>query len=201
MDMVTIYGIVILVVSIVLAVILCIIAALKFQKKQKKKYSDLEKIINERQNEFFCVKDGLSYEDIVNIDNSVNVNELMKSLYETYLSFEDKIKNSDKNFDGILTGFFKDFYINKIDNYKINGYKEINDRINLTGYSISEFSKDKLKFKIDISCFNYKMLNDSIVSGSNLYRVQQIALITYEKVENKWLISNYDKIYERKLSD
>ena len=123
----------------------------------------------------------------------------MEELYNTYLIFESKSKSLEVNLDDVLTGYLKDFYINKINSYKANGYKDINDSIELIGYSIKEFSKSQIKFKIDLSCFNYKMIGDKIVSGSNLYRVHQICVVTYEKVDGKWLISAYDKIYEKKM--
>ena len=46
-----------------------------------------------------------------------------------------------------------------------------------------------------------KTVNNEIVSGSNLQKIQQILLLTYEKVGDKWLIRSYEKIYEKKLSD
>jgi len=197
------YSIILVIISlsVVISLICVIVLSIKFQKKAKKKYNDLTNLINENKDLTFSVKDSLTPEEIVSIDSSVDPNSLMKSLYETYLSFANKTSNFDDNLDDVLTGGLKDFYINKINNFKLNGYADKQDNISLIGYSISEFKKDKLKFRMNISCFSYKTINDKIVSGSNTYRVEQILLVTYNKIGDKWLISNCDKIYEKKMSN
>ena len=44
-------------------------------------------------------------------------------------------------------------------------------------------------------------MNNQVVSGSNLNKIQKILFLTYENINGKWLISDYDSIYEKKLSD
>lgn len=190
------------VVSVV--IIICsigIIIASKFQKRQNKKYKDFINIVNEKGNSTFQVKDYLTKEDINELDNEVDVDKLMLELYETYLTLENKLKAFNTNLDDVLTGPIKDFYINKINNFKEKGYSDIIDGIDLIGYSITEFNKEKLKFRVNINCFSYKTINDKIVSGSNLEKIEQILLLTYKKIDNKWLIESYEKIYEKKLSN
>ena len=195
---------IIVIVAVTIILILCFIGikvAIKVQKKQRKKLMELEKIVNEKNDVTFQVKDSLSFDEIKTIDDTIDPAELMKELYEIYLRFESKIRNFDTNLDDVLVGNLKDFYINKINNFKEKGYADITDNIDLVGYSISEFKKDKLSFKVNINCYNYKTIYDRIVSGSNSIRVSQIIIISYERVDGKWLISAYDKVYEKKLSN
>lgn len=180
---------------------ICIIIATKFQKKQKKKYNEVLNIVKEKEGEIFKVKDGLTKEDISKIDSKVNLDKLMQELYNTYVKLETKIKKLDSKLDNILVGYLKEFYINKIENFKENGYADITDGIELINYSITEYSKEKLKFRVNINCFSYKTINNEIVSGSNLEKIQRIIILTYENIDNKWLISAYDKVYEKKLSE
>ena len=194
---------IIVIVLATVTIIICavgIIIAGKFQKKQMKKYNELNNIINKNKDATFQVKDGLTKEEINNIDSDVDVDLLMQELFSTYIEFEDKIKNLDTNLDDILFGTLKEFNINRIENFKDKGFMEITDGIDLINYSITEYEKNKLTFRIIMNCFSYKMLDNKIVSGSNLEKIQKIVLLTYEKLNDKWLISSYDKIYERKLS-
>lgn len=194
----------IVVVIVTIVILMCcigIIIAIKFQNKKKKKYKECLKIIKEKKNAPLKVKDGLSKEEINKIDSLVDIDILMQQLYNTYLELENKMKNFDTNLDEVVVGYLKDFYINKIENFKEKNYADITDGINLLNYSITEYSKDKLKFRLTINCFSYKTVNNEIVSGSNLEKIQQILLLTYEKIDDKWLISSYEKIYEKKLSN
>lgn len=194
---------IIVIVLATVTIIICavgIIIAGKFQKKQMKKYNELNNIINKNKDATFQVKDGLTKEEINNIDSDVDVDLLMQELFSIYIEFEDKIKNLDTNLDDILFGTLKEFNINRIENFKDKGFMEITDGIDLINYSITEYEKNKLTFRITMNCFSYKMLDNKIVSGSNLEKIQKIVLLTYEKLNDKWLISSYDKIYERKLS-
>lgn len=194
--------IVVVIVSIVILVCCVgIIIAIKFQNKKKKKYEECLKIIKEKKNAPLKVKNGMSKEEINKIDSLVDVDILMQQLYNTYLELENKMKNFDTNLDEVVVGYLKDFYINKIENFKEKNYADITDGIDLLNYSITEYSKDKLKFRLTINCFSYKTVNNEIVSGSNLEKIQQILLLTYEKIDDKWLISSYEKIYEKKLSN
>ena len=197
-------GFIIVVAITSITIIVCsigIIIASRFQNKQKKKYTEVNQLINKNKGARFSVKEGLTKEEINNIDNSVNVDILMSELYSKYVDMENKIKTFDTNFDDILTGHLKEFNISRIENFRSNGFADITDGIDLIGYTITEYSKEKLTFRVTINCFSYKTVNNQIVSGSNLEKIQKILLLTYENVNGKWLISTYDKIYERKLSD
>lgn len=195
---------IIVVVICTVVIVVCsigIIIATKFQNKQRKKYNEVKNIINKNKSARFSVKDGLTKEEINNIDTEVDVDVLMRKLYDIYLELENKVKVFDTNLDNVLAGYLKDFYINKIENFKEKGFADITDGIELINYSITEYSKEKLKFRITTNCFSYKTMNNKIVSGSNLEKVEQIISLEYKKVEGKWLISSYDKIYEKKLSN
>ena len=199
-------NIIVIIVAVIasITIIVCsigIIIASKFQNKQRKKITEVNHLINKNRDARFSVKEGLTKEEINNIDSSVNVDILMSELYSTYLELEKKIKTFDKNFDDILTGHLKEFNINRIQNFQKNGFSDVTDGIDLINYTITEFSKEKLTFRLTINCFSYKIINNQIVSGSNLEKIEKILSLTYEKVNDKWLISSYNKIYEKKLSD
>lgn len=178
-----------------------IVFAIKFQRKQKARYNEIKKVIEKNKDAIFQVKDSLTPEEVNDIDKTIDVNLLMIDLYNIYLKFQDKINSFDYDLDDVMTGNLKDFYINKIKSLKKNKCKYVREKIELVGYSITEFSKEQLKFRININCFNYAMINDKIVNGSNQVRVQQILLLSFQKIGDKWLISNYEKVYEKKLSN
>ena len=187
---------VIAVVLTTVIVVICsigIIIAIKFQSKQRKKYKELNRIIKEKKDATFQIKDGLTKEEINSIDNEINVDILMQELYSVFLKLENRIRNFDTDLDNILIGNFKDFTVNKIK----NGFIDVNDGINLISYSITEYSKENLKFRLTINCFSYRMVNNQIVSGNNLEKIQKILLLSFVKQNDKWLISHYDKIYEK----
>lgn len=189
---------------LMIIIIVCsigIIIAIKFQSKQRRKYEKCINIIKDKENIPLLVKTGMSKEEINNINPQINVNELMKKLYEIYLQLEDKIRRNDNDFENILTGQMKDFYISKIEGLKLKKCFEINEGIELINYSIIDFSENKLKFRITINCLSYKMSNEKIISGSNIDKIQKILIITYENINNNWLISNYENVYEKKLSN
>lgn len=185
---------------VIIACSISIIISIKFQKKQKIKYQECLKLIKEKENGTLNVKNGLDENDIKKIDSKIDINKLMMNLYNTYLEFIGKLNSNDKNFDNILNGFIKEFYENKIDIYNKKGYIEVIDSIELVNYSVIEFYKEKLKFRINITCFNYKLINDNVISGSKYERVEQIMILTYTKSKRKWLISNIEKVFERNLS-
>ena len=185
---------VIITVICTIVIVVCsigIIVASRFQNKQKKKYDEIKNIINKGTSS--RLKYGLTKEDINNIDSEVDVDLLMKELYNTYLDFENRIKTFDTNLDDILVGYLKNFYITKIQNYKESGFSDIIDEIELLGYYITDYSKEKLKFRININCFSYKGADGELVGGSNLEKVEQLISLEYKKVEDKWLISSYEK--------
>ena len=194
-----------IVVAIVSVIILVcsigIIIASRFQDKQKKKYRELTNLINDNKDITFQIKDGLTKEEINKIDSEVDVDLLMRNLYNTYLTLENKIKSFDSNLDDVLVSTLKEFNLTRIENFKTKGFADITDGIDLINYSITEYGKNKLKFRITINCFSYKTVNNEIISGSNLEKIQKIILLTYENMDGKWLISTYEKIYEKKLSN
>lgn len=196
-------NIILIIIGLIITIVcsIGIVIASKFQNKQRKKYNDCLNLIKEKENMAFQVKYGLSKEEINSIDESIDVDKLMSDLYETYLEFENKLKILDNNLDNILTGYIKEFYINKIENYKLNGYRDIIDSIYLINYSITEFSKEKLKFRVTINCFDYRQINNEVIIGSNIEKVEEVLILTYEYIDDKWLISNYEKVYQKKLND
>lgn len=171
-----------------------IILSIIFNNKQSKKYNECLRLIKEKENGTLKSKNDL------NIDSKVDVNKLTQKLYDIYLEFVNKLNNNDEAVLSLLNGFIKEIYKNKLDIYKTKNINEISDSIELLNYSILEYEKNKIQFRINISCFNYKKTNDVITSGNNLERVEQIFLITYVKSRNKWLINNIEKVYEKKLS-
>lgn len=192
---------VIIITIIVIISSIIIVFAIKFQRKQKARYNEIKKVIEKNKDAIFQVKDSLTPEEVNDIDKTIDVNLLMIDLYNIYLKFQDKINSFDYDLDDVMTGNLKDFYINKIKSLKKNKCKYVREKIELVGYSITEFSKEQLKFRININCFNYAMINDKVVNGSNQIRVQQILLLSFQKKDDKWLISNYEKVYEKKLSN
>lgn len=197
----TSYIIVVIITSVI--IIICsigIILASVFQNKQRKKYNEVNNLIKAKKDATFQIKDGLTKEEINNIDSEVDIDLLIKELYNIYIELENKIKYCDTNLDNILVGDIKEFNLNRIKNFKDRGFADVTEGIDLVSYSIIEYSKEKLKLRLTINCFSYKTVNNQIVSGSNLEKIQKILLLTYQKVNNNWLISEYDKIYEKKLS-
>lgn len=172
--------------------ILSILIAIKFQKKQSKKVDDINNIIKEKNGFTFAVKDSLTIEDIKKIDSSVNYSYLCDNLYNKYINFEEKLKNLDDNLDNLLTGYFKDFTIQKIKNFKMSNLKDQKSNIDLLGYAITKFSKNSLEFRINIKFYSEKSRNVPSY-------LEQIILVTYKKQNEDWLISSIDTIYEKKL--
>ena len=193
----TIFIVIITVIMIVCAV--GIVLAIQVQQKQQKKYLDCIKAINKREDESFNYDGSLTSSQIRKKDKTVNPEELQKKLYDKFLNLQEKINNLDDKFDSILTGFIKRVYVDKINLYKNSNTCEKIENINLIGYSITEFSKEKLKFRLKISALNYKKRCDEIVSGSETQRIELIYIITYEKCGKIWKISNIEKVMEKKI--
>lgn len=192
--------VIILTIVIVISSII-IVTAIKIQNKQRKIYKECVRLIQEKENGTFEIKNGLTEEEIKNIDKNINIQNLMTILYDIYISFLKDLNERNKNLLNKLTGFIKEYYVNKLDILIQKGHKEIVDKIDLNNYSILEYEKNKVKFRININCLSYRMNNDVIISGSNLERVEQVVIITYIKVNRKWLINNIEKVYEKKLSN
>jgi len=162
-----------------------LIISINFQHKKNKKYKECLDIIKEKKNEIFQLKTGLTKEDINKINDSVDVDILMKELYNIYLNLQNKIKEQDTNLDDILTGNIKNIYKNKI----ISGYKNTNGNIELLGYTIIEYLDNKLKFRINI------------ITDVNLKKYEKVLIISYENINNIWLINNIESVYEQKLDN
>ena len=82
-----------------------IIVASTFQQKKKKKYNEFLKILEEKNDSTFQVKDYLTKDEINKIDSEIDVDLLMKNLYETYLTLENKMNTFDDNLDDVLKRF------------------------------------------------------------------------------------------------
>lgn len=171
-----------------------IVLSVIFNSKQSKKYDECLRLIREKENGTLKSKNDL------NIDSKVDLNKLMQKLYDIYLDFINKLNSNDESLLVLLDRFIKEVYKNKLNIYITKNIIEITDSVELLNYSILEYEENKIQFRINISCFNYKKTKEIIVSGNNLERVEQIFLITYVKSKNKWLINNIEKVYEKKLS-
>lgn len=194
------YTVFIIIITII--IVLCtigIVAANKVQQKQQKKYNDCIKAINEREDETYNYDGSLTPGQIRKKDNTVNPEELQKRLYDKFLSLQEKVNNLDDSFDGLLTGFIKKIYSDRINLYKESDTQEKLEKINLIGYSITEFSKKELKFRVKITAINYKIRGNDIISGSNTNYLEQIYIITYEKIGKVWKISNIEKVLDKKM--
>ena len=190
---------IIIVTTIIVLCTIGIIAASKVQDKQKKKYDDCINAINEREDETYNYDGSLTPGQIRKKDRTVNPEELQKRLYDKFLSLQEKVNNLDNSFDGLLTGFIKRVYNDRINLYKESNTQEKLEKINLIGYSITEFSKKELKFRIKITAINYKIRDNEIISGSNINYLEQIYIITYEKIGKVWKISNIEKVLDKKM--
>lgn len=202
--MISIWYYEILITLVTVVIVICSVAiflAVRFQKKNSKKYDDLMKILSEKENTMFELKNGMTKEEINKINPNIDVDLLISNLSNTYLDLESHISDMNTDFDNILTGLIKEFYINKIESFKLKNYKEIKDKIDLIKCFIEEYSNDIIKFKININCLNYKLENDVIISGSNIKKKEQVIELIYKNVDNKWLISDYNIVYEKELCD
>jgi len=195
-------GLISIIIGIIIIFVCCvgILVASKFQDEQEKKYKDSVDLVKEKGTDVLQIRDVMSQAEISAVDPNIDVVELMKDLYNTYLNLENKVKLLDNNFDNILTGYMKKIYKEKVKAFKSTNHIEVIDDIELINYCIIEFDSNKLKFRLSVSCFNYKKQGEEIVSGSNLQKIRQILIITYEKVNDKWLISDIERMYENKLS-
>ena len=188
------------IISIVLFLIsVGVVIAIQFQNKQSKKYKECLKLIKDKEDGTLRAKNGVSTREIKKIDPTIDVKELMSKLYETYLEFIEKLNNNDSKISSVLDEFINNVYQNRLEIYKLKNTKEITDSIELTNYTIMSFEKKRVEFRISYTCFNYKMMNDVIVSGSNLEKVEQVVIVTYSKLRKKWVINNIEKVYEKKL--
>ena len=178
-----------------------IIVSMKFLKKQAKKYRDCLRLIKEKENGILNEEYGVNDKEIKKIEKVSDVNKLKESLYKTYLKFVDRLTNNDGNFKNILDDFIGKYYENKISIYIEKNKKEIIKDIELKKSSILEYHKKELKFKINITCKNYVMMDEKIISGSSNTKIEQIFILTYVKNKQKWLINNIENVYTENLSE
>ena len=190
------YVLILLGIIVIIACSIGIIISSIFQMKKTKKYKECVKIIKDKDDKLLSVNDNLSPEYINSIDSSIDVNTLMPKLYNKYVKLQKKLNSLNPNLDDVTTGFIKEMYENRIASFKNKNYFEIVDKINLLEYSIVEFEKDKLKFRIKIKCLDYKMSNDKIIEGSNKKFVDEIIIIEYMNVEGDWLISKLNVAFK-----
>lgn len=176
--------------------------SLRFQKKQQKRYNEVIKIVNEKKDEVINVKSGLTEEEIYKVDPDVNIQSLTTELFDKFKGLQLKIKNHDSNnIENLATTPTLEFVKSRIDAYKNNGYYEVMDDIELQGYSIIEFEKEKLKLRIHVVCKNYKKLGDEVISGSDIKPIEEIIIIEYVKIDDNWVIIDVDKVLERKIAN
>lgn len=174
--------------------------SISFQKDAKKKLNEVEKIVKSKEGEFFQAKTCLDEKDILKVNPDLDIPRFMSDLFDTFLKLEDKLnKHDDTDIETIAYGTQVSYVKNKVKAYKSNGFCEIVDGIDLVDSSIIEFTKTKVVLRATIECFNYKMLDEKIVSGSNLNKIREIVLIEYRLKENKWLITDVDKLVEQKM--
>lgn len=192
--------IVILLTIVIIVSSIVIVIAIKIQHKQRKIYKECVRLIEAKENGTFEIGNGLTEDEMKKINKKVNVQNLMKQLYETYIFFVTNLNSCNKNALTKLSGFIREYYVNKIDIYTQKGHREIIDSIELINYSILEYSKNKIKFRINFGCLSYKTNNGVVISGSNQERVEQVTIVTFVKVSRKWLINNIEKVYEKKMS-
>ncbi len=193
--------IVLVIVSVVLFLVsFGVVVAIQFQNKQSKKYKECLKLIKDKEDGILSVNNGLDIDEIKKIDSNVDVNKLMEKLYKLYVEFVEKFNNNDENISYVLDEFTNQIYQNKLEIYKTKKINEITDDIELQNYSILSYEKDKIEFRISITCFNYKMKNGTIISGSNLNRIAQIFVVTFVKPRKKWLIKTIEKVFEQNVS-
>lgn len=191
------------IIIITIVIIICsigIIISISFQKKQKKKYDECLKLVKEKQNSTLLIENELNFQGMDNLYNKLDINRLMSDLYNIYLIFLNKLNSLNADFEDILIGPIKEVYKNKVDVLRLKNYKEVTDSIDLINYSIIDYSNKKLQFRITVNCFSYTISNNIIVSGSNLLKVEQVIILTFEKEDEKWLISNYEKVYQKFLN-
>ena len=178
------------------------ILSLKFQKRQQKKLKEVEDIVKSKQNVIFEFKSGLTNEELLRKNPKLDINGLATCLFNTFKELELKIKNhDDSDLDKLVVGTTLNFIKSRIDTYKINGYFEVVDDIDLLEYAFVEYNKDSLKFRIKINCINYKKINNDIISGSEFKKLEEVLIISYKNISNNWLIEDIDKVLEKKMAE
>lgn len=177
-----------------------IVISMQIQNKQSKKYKECLRLIKEKEDGTLNNNLGIDLNEIKNISPNVDVNKLQEKLYNIYLEFVQKLSTNDESISFVLDEFINDVYQNKLEIYKSKNTNEITENIELVNYSILKYEKEKIEFRINITCTNYKKANDTIISGSMYDRLEQIFIVTFVKQRKRWVINNIEKVYEKKLS-
>jgi len=194
------YTIVILLSIVIMICSIGIVVSIKFQNRQKKKYEECLKLIKEKENSCLGINNAVNNKNIF-LEDAVELNKLMEQLYQLYLDMIKDLNELDINVANKLDGFIKEFYLERIERNKEKNLVDIVDNIHLNSSSILEYTQDKLKLRININALCYKKNNGEIISGSNTEMVEQIIIITYNKVGENWLINNIENVYEKKVSN
>lgn len=178
------------------------IISLRFQKKQQKKFEEVEEIVKSKQNVIFEFKSGLTNEELLRVNPKLDIGSLATDLFNTFKELEFKIKtHDDTNLEKLVVGTTLNFIKSRIDTYRVNGYYEVMDDIELLEYAFVEYNKESLKFRIKVNCINFKKINDDIISGNESKKIEEILIISYRYVSNKWLIDDIDKVLEKKMAE
>ena len=178
-----------------------IIIAFFFQKRQEKKYKDCLNIIKEKGNETLSPNNELSKEDILKINPDVDVSKLMNELFQKYLEFQKKANEKIIDFEGLLSDSMRIKYTSMLSLDENMKTHTIIDKIDLLNYSIVNYEKEYIEFRITMNCVKYKMQGSEIVSGNNLERIELINIINFIKKQDEWLIDDINEVYEKKLSN
>lgn len=194
------YTIVILISIVILICSMGIVVSIRIQNRQKKKYDECLRLIKEKEQGCMGINNAMNNEKIFFEDN-VDLNKLMTQLNRMYLDMLKELNELDTNVANKLDGFIKEFYLEKIERSKEKGIVDIVDKVSLNSSSILEYTQDRLKLRININAVCYKKNNERIISGSNVDMLEQITILTYNKVGENWLINNIEKVYEKKVSD
>ena len=183
----------------IIVVVVCVgvITSKNVQNKQEARIEQIRQYTLNNKEATFKIKDSLTEEDIKAIDSNLDIGSLMEDLYDSFLKLEKNLNDLNLDFDDILTQKSKEIYETRIKKLKLINNVEVIQDINLIGYSIINFNIDKIVFRVNIKCINYKKSGEIITSGSSSNYITQIFLITYLKIDNKWLIDDCDKVYEK----
>ena len=173
--------------SIIFVCILGILLSIRFQKKQKQKYQECIKIIKEK------TKNSNNENNLINNKQI----ELMGSLYNNYIQFQNLVCGQNLGFTEFLTDEMKEYYIERVKLYENKQYREIINNFELLNYDIVNKTNDSIEFRINFKCINYIEKNNQIISGNNLKPVNRIILVHYKNINNKWLINRIEKAYEK----
>lgn len=174
-----------------------IVISIQIQKKQKNKYKRCMDAIREAGNDRFDIKTNLSEEDIKKIDSSIDLNELLKKLYNIYITFQNKVcQNELTGYDNLLTKTYIDIILNRINKFISKGAIEKFDDINILEYAITRYSNEKCEMRLRLNCFYYILENDKIIKGSNIKRREFFYILKFKKESGNWLLDYIEVIFD-----